>query len=201
MKLNASNLFQFITYITPFLLAFTFILIGFINNQPVNSLIYVGAVCFATFLVSLTQSSFNVEALVDRSPMCDLWELPFVGNNFINPSLSTFFIMFSAIYMLYPMFMSGSINYGILILFISLFCADVASKLYNKCTNITGVVMATIFASVIGFVSTMLMYSTNPELLFFSSKSSNNVYCSKPANNKQKFKCAIYKNGELFKNL
>jgi hypothetical protein len=199
MKLNASNLFQFITYISPFLLAFTFILIGFLNNEPVNSLMYVGAVCFATFLVSLTQSQFNVEAIPNRSAMCDLWEIPFIGNNFITPSLSTFFIAFSAIYMLLPMFMTGNINYGILILFIILFTSDVVSKLYNKCTNITGVVLAFIFACVISGITTMTLYSTNPELLFFTEQSSNNVTCGKPSN--KKFKCRVYKNGELLKEL
>jgi hypothetical protein len=199
MKLNASNLFQFFTYISPFLLLFTFILIGFLNNEPLNSILYVGAVCISTFLVGLTQDKFNVESIPGRSPMCDLWEIPFISNNFNTPSLSTFFITFSSIYMLLPMFMSGSINYGIVILFALLFVSDIVSKLYNKCANKTGIALGFVFATVISGIITTTLYNSAPDLMFFTEKSSNNVSCGKPS--KQKFKCSVYKNGRLLKEL
>ena len=46
----------------------------------------------------------------------------------------------------------------------------------------------------------MLFYMTgHADLLYFNDLISNNVICSRPQ--KQTFKCSIYKNGELVKNL
>ena len=199
MTLNAGNLFQFITYISPFLLLFTFILIGFLNNEPLNSIIYVGAVCFSTFIIGLFQSGFNSKSFAERNPMCDLWDIPGIGTQYNVPSLSTFFITFSTVYMLLPMFLSGSINYGILLLFIILLVSDTISKLQNKCTNIKGILAGFVFALVLSGISTLVMYSSIPDLMFFTQKSSNKVSCGKPGKNK--FKCSVYKNGQLLKEL
>lgn len=199
MRLNLSNLFQFITYITPFLLAFTFILIGFLNGQPVKSIVYIGSVCLATFIASLLQPSIKSEAIQGRSELCDLWEMPFIGNNFNSPSLSTFFITFSSVYLLLPMFMSGSMNYPIMFLLIFLLVADTVSKITNKCTNYIGVLLGFVLAVVSGGVLSSIIYSNVPDIAFFSEKSSNSVVCGKPT--KQNFKCSVYKNGVLVKNL
>jgi hypothetical protein len=199
MKLNIANLFQFITYISPFLLAFMFVMLGFLNGQPVKSVVYIGAVSLATFIAMLLQTTIKSDAIVNRSPMCDLWELPFIGNAYNSPSLSTFFIAFSAVYMLLPMFMSGQMNYPIMFLFIFLLVADTISKVSNKCTNMIGVLLGFIFALVFGGVLSSIIYSTVPEIIFFSDKTSNNVTCGKPT--KQNFKCSVYKNGVLVKNL
>lgn len=199
MKLNISNLFQFITYISPFILIFTFILIGFLNNEPVNSIIYIGAVCFATFLASLLQPQFKVEAYKDRNALCDLWDLPFIGNTFNTPSLSTFFITFSSVYMILPMILSGSINYGVIILFATLIVADIVSKLSNRCTTAVGAGLGVILGGLSSTLLTLLMYNTSPELMFFTEGRSNNTVCGKPS--KKKFKCSVYKNGQLLKEL
>lgn len=199
MRLNLSNLFQFITYIAPFLLAFTFILIGFLNGQPIKSVVYVGAVSLATFIAMLLQTTIKSDAIVGRSAMCDLWELPFIGNTYNSPSLSTFFITFSSIYMLIPMFMSGNINYPILFFFIFLLVGDSISKITNKCTNLIGLLLGFVFALVFGGILSTTIYHTVPEIIFFSDTKSNNTTCGKPT--KQNFKCSVYKNGVLVKNL
>jgi hypothetical protein len=198
MRLNLSNLFQFITYIIPFLLIFTFILIGFLNNEPINSIMYVGAVTICTFLIGLIGNQFNIEVLKDRSAMCDLWDIPFI-NSIGGPSLTTYFITFSSIYMLLPMFMSGSINYGILLLFIILLVSDIVSKLSNKCTSITGIMLSIIFGVVTSGLLTTGLYHAVPDLMFFTENKSNKVMCGKPT--KKKFKCSVYKNGQLLKEL
>jgi hypothetical protein len=44
----------------------------------------------------------------------------------------------------------------------------------------------------------LLKGSGNPQLLYFEEVSNGNA-CSRPS--KQKFKCSVYKNGKLIKNL
>jgi hypothetical protein len=44
-----------------------------------------------------------------------------------------------------------------------------------------------------------LIQTQNPELLYYDDLISNKIACSKPS--QQKFKCSVYKNGELLKTL
>lgn len=196
LKLNAGNLFKFITYVSPFLLLTTFIIIGFLNNNPLQSIIYVGSVCVFSFAVGLLQSQFDSKSITGRNEMCDLWDIPIIGNGFNSPSLSTFFITFSAIYVLLPMILNKSYNYFFLTFFAILLLSDIFSKLSNKCTTVTGVVLGFILGGIISFIYTIMLYYSAPQLLFIGAPS-NKVSCGKTSGANQKFKCNVYKNGQL----
>jgi len=148
----------------------------------------------------LSQPLIKSEAILGRSDLCDLWELPFIGNNFNSPSLSTFFITFSTVYMVLPMILSGNFNYPILILLLFLLVGDSISKYTNKCTNFLGVVLGIVIGSISSSALTLLLYYSLPEAVFFGPMDSNKVSCSKPV--KQKVKCVLKsKNGVVIKEL
>ena len=196
MKLTPSNLFKFITYISPFLLLTTFIIIGFLNNNPLQSIIYVGSVCVFSFAAGLLQSQFNSASITGRNELCDLWDIPIIGNGFNSPSLSTFFITFSMVYILLPMILNQSYNHYFIVFFSILLMADIFSKLSNQCTTITGVILGFGLGGLTSFIYTIMLYYNAPQLLFIGAPS-NKVSCGKTGGARQKFKCNVYRNGEL----
>ena len=64
------------------------------------------------------------------------------------------------------------------------------------CANGTGLFMGSVIGALLAAVMVgILSLSDNKSLLFYNELVSNNVICKKPS--KQKFKCSVYKNGEL----
>lgn len=198
MKLNAHNLFQFLTLIAPFLLMFTFTLVAFMDSEPLKALLYVGAVSIATFIIGLVPVGKATNEATN--PLCKLWDLPLV--NEARPSLSITFIAFTLVYMCMPMLLSGYINYPVFFLLLLLLVSDTVSSIaFNHCITFTNAVAAFILGSIFSMAVTGLIYATpmSDKLLYFSHVPSNKVFCSRPS--KQTFKCSVYRNGKLIQNI
>jgi len=117
----------------------------------------------------------------------------------------TYLLSFTLFYFLTPMILLtidsnvDSINYIIVLFFMCYIFLDLAMKKEMGCTaNITNVGIAGNFLSgtLLGAGLSALMY-TSPirNLLYVSEINSDNEVCSMPS--KQKFKCRVFKNGEL----
>ena len=118
--------------------------------------------------------------------------------NFPNLSVSTFFIVFTMIYLIQPMFMNKDWNYYVVIGFLGMLVMDTMVKfqLFPNCTKKSGILSGV----VLGILYSMVCYNGilaagGNKLLYFNTVSSNNVYCSRPK--KQTFKCYVYKNGSI----
>ena len=74
-------------------------------------------------------------------------------------------------------------------------------KLNNKCTSNFGIIIGGLVGGLIGVGYYYLLTNFGlKDYTYFSQRGSNNTEtCSMP--NKQIFKCAVYKNGELLKTL
>jgi len=118
--------------------------------------------------------------------------------NFPTLSVSTFFIVFTMIYLIQPMFMNNDWNYYVIIGFLGLLAMDTMVKfqLFPSCTRKTGILAgATLGALYSALCYNAILAAGGNRLLYFNTVSSNNVYCSRPK--KQTFKCFVYKNGEV----
>ena len=70
----------------------------------------------------------------------------------------------------------------------------------GKCNKLIDLIVGNILGAGIGVAYFFLFWASgNKNLLFGNSLDSNNVICNRPA--KQTFKCAVYKNGQVVKNL
>ena len=77
---------------------------------------------------------------------------------------------------------------------------DSSARISNNCTTPIGVVFGVILGFIIGGFYVLIIKSSGYESLLYNDDFvSNKVACTKPT--KQQFKCAVYKNGELLRNL
>jgi hypothetical protein len=202
MTLSATNFFQFISFISPFLLAFTFILIGFMNYEPLKTLIYLGSVSLTMFMV-VGLLKFNVNTrlskaqIMNPSALCGVWN--FLDDSYFRPSMSTYFITFTLFYTFIPMFISSQFNYFLFSFILLVLASDSVSKFMNQCIHMKGWVIALVTGALFGSLISFGIHHLDPNLLFFGDFNSNNTRCSKPSN--KKFVCSVYKNGQLIKNL
>lgn len=197
MNLSASNLFQFLSYISPFLLAFTFILIGFMNSEPLKPLIYIGCLTITMGLV-VGLLKFNSKGMPSSSPVCSMWNI--LEDGYYRPSMSTYFITFTLFYIMLPMFFSGNPNYFLITFILFILASDTVNKyILNKCINFNGLMVAIVTGIMFGSVTAFGLYQINSELVFFGDYTSNKESCAKKSN--KKFVCNVYKNGELIKQM
>lgn len=114
-----------------------------------------------------------------------------------NPTFSAFVFSFTAMYLLYPMFANGSINFWLFSGIIVYFFIDIFVKTTKKCKINAGDMFLNIFAGLlIAVVIVVLMYGGGSgQYLFFNETQNNKDVCTMPT--KQTFKCNVYKNGEL----
>ena len=200
LQFTLSNLFQFCAFISPFLLGF-FLVMSSIFNQDIKGFVYLAGVLMATVINILLLNIIRSESRKDRSPICDLIGINIfaAGGTFDNPNLSSSFIAFTAAYLLLPMIYNKQMNWMVLLFLIILFIIDVFTKITNGCTQAPGVFTGVLVGLILGSLWYSLLQATgNQKLTYFNEFISNNVVCSRPQ--KQTFKCAVYKNGELIKN-
>jgi hypothetical protein len=112
-----------------------------------------------------------------------------------NLSISSFFILFTLMYIVCPMAHYKDWNYYIILGFLFLYMSDAYMKTQMLCITSKGIFIGSVFGLAYGWICYMIMQSAGHKLLYFNTSSSNDVYCSKPK--KQTFKCYVYKNGEI----
>jgi hypothetical protein len=198
MELTLTNIFQFASALSPLLLGF-FLLMTSVFNQNIRGIVYLAGVLIACVINLVLMGVIRSRRDVNAAALCDLVSLPFV-NGYNSPSLSSLFIAFTIAYLVLPMTYNDNMNYGVLAVLLGLFVMNAISRVTNRCTTTIGIFLGALVGLVLGGLWYTLFHSTGHDsLLFFNEVSSNNVVCSRPA--KQTFKCSVYKNGELIKQL
>lgn len=199
IQLTSTNIFQFLAFISPFLLAF-FLIISSIFNQDLKGVVYLAGVLIASIINILFQNIIQHSRSESAALLCSLvgFNIFNTGGSYDTPNSSSVFITFTLAYLLLPMYYNSQMNYGVLIFLLVLFIVDSITNVMNKCTNIGGAFIGGLIGFILGLIWFSIIFATNnQDLLYFSEFVSNNVMCSKPS--KQTFKCSVYKNGELIK--
>lgn len=200
MDITFLNFIDLLAYFGPYLVVLIFSILGIINNTPMKSVSYIGTLLMTLgLIVFLQQNVFKQDNFGQRNPLCDLWRIPFINNNYNTPSISTFVLVFSLMYALVPMMITGETNIPIIMLLISVICIDTFFKITKNCISaISGIISSVLGIFIGGFVAFMFA-SSQPNIMYFTGTVSNKVSCSKPSKNK--FKCSVYKNGKLVQTL
>jgi hypothetical protein len=194
MKLyQPMNIISFLSFFSPIILA-TIITSTSIIFQNFKGLIYLGFLIGCSLLRLGFSLLFKVAPGADDGSVCSAIQYTKYGNN----TFSTFVFAFTIMYLSYPMFYHGSVNFVLFIFLIVYALMDIFIKMYNGC--LVGL-RTQLFLNVLlgaGLAAAMCaaMYAGGSEKhLFFNEVSSNKEICYQPKN--QTFKCSLYKNGEL----
>ena len=207
MALNFSflSIFQLLGAISPILLGFLLVS-GSIFNNSIKGFVYLGGVLIASILNLLIgraikrRSDGGDEESSDGIRQCQIFKNPFNDNHYTTPAYNSFFITFTLAYLLLPMIYNKEINYYLFSFILFLFFVDAITKLIKKCNDLIDITVGAFVGFFLGTLQFVIIhYAGYDSLLFFNDFVSNNVVCSRPK--KQTFKCAVYKNGELIKNL
>lgn len=199
IDLTITNVFQFISALTPLLLTFFMVMIS-IFNQDLKGLVYLAGILIVSVINVFLLNIIKNKRDENSGASCNMFNLPFNMTEYNVPSLNSVLIAFTIAYLLLPMITTRQINYGLIIALFSIFAIDAISKIMNRCTTAGGVILGLLTGTLFGSLWYTLFHSTGyNSLLYFDQVVSNKVYCSRPK--KQTFKCAVYKNGELIKTL
>lgn len=205
LKLSFKNFFNIFNLFSPMLVIFVIIFMGFINNSFLKLLYYLGSLSLGIIVIRILQNFLNINVLpgsIDNM-YCSFWAFPFSSEK-IGLDISHFILYHAFFFMLFAMVGSGSVNWSLfsLLLTISIFSLIntlwqcIPQKTYVAFSGYT--VLNILFAVLLTFFNYWLS-SSNPNMIFFSDRSSNNTVCNMPS--RQTFKCSVYKNGELIKTL
>ena len=204
MPLNLSNPFAlivFLVFYSPIIIATCIFSSSFFYQNW-------GGIVYLLFLigVSLLREGFiyatqdpNKPKYKSSNDICDMVQYSYYGNT----GYSIFVLSFTLMYLCLPMFMSSNVNYFILIPLLIYLMTDIGIRSVKQCykpdEKYMTILSNLLSGGAIGTLMTGALYTTGAsKYLVFSdsdTSSSNSEKCSMPS--KQKFKCSVYKNGEL----
>jgi hypothetical protein len=168
-----------------------FMVMSSLFNKDFKGIVWLGCAVIGVGLMH-TISEFFTAPCPNKTPITNL--LPkLIGVT--NLSISSFFILFTLMYLVCPMAHYKDWNYYIILGFLCLYMTDIYVKLKLFCISSKGVFIGSVFGLAYGWICYMIMQSAGHKLLYFNTSVSNDVYCSRPK--KQTFKCYVYKNGEI----
>jgi len=118
-----------------------------------------------------------------------------------NPSFSAFVFAFTIMYISFPMFSNGEVNFWIFGGLLAYFFLDIFIKVYKKCVIKTGDLFLNVLLGLASsaLIVTLMYAGGSSKFLFFNETSSTKEVCSVPS--KQMFRCQVYKNGSLVGNI
>lgn len=186
------NFFELFASMYPIFIV-SFLIVASIFNLKINGLIYFCGILL-TFGVCYSLAMLFDKERSGNDISCDLFST--LGYHYKNPSFQAAVTVFTSVYLLFPMISNNLLNPVVIA---TTFIGSVINMVYsyNKgCSSIIGLFMGSLVGAIMaGVMVGLLSLSNNKDLLFYNELVSNNAICSKPS--KQKFKCTVYKGGEL----
>ena len=223
IQFNYTNIFMFASAIMPFLIVFFMIMLS-IFDYNIKGFVYVFGLMLCYIVSIPLQNVMNVKLIKDpnsmqnvktetelyesmdmnpQSPLCYLFN--FQENALYDgllsvPSFNSSILAFTFIYIVIPMLENNTVNFAFIFSMILFIIMDSYARVKNYCTNPIGVIFGLILGVVIGTIYYVIIKGTGNDVLLYNTDFiSNKVACSRPS--KQQFKCAVYKNGELLRNI
>ena len=173
------------------------IVVSFINRD-LKGFIWLTGALLSTIFSQLILKIIGKRRVKEDTKEC-LGKLP--GDT--NPALAGNIITYTLSYMLFPMMSIGKLNIQLVSLLIILYAVNGYNGLTSE-GNCKLYANEVFFVGISGFLAGYLWYKTlrkndQEKLLYFTEPISNNTICTRPS--KSRFKCRVYKNGELISDI
>ena len=186
------NIIIWLTFFSPIILSIVMLSLSFVfqNFKGFIFLGYLLGVCLIRNYVYMLNGSETLKA--DNS-ICSSIQYSKYGN----PTFSAFVFAFTIMYISFPMFSNGEVNFWIFGGLLAYFFLDMFIKVYKKCIVKTGDLFLNVLLGLASsaLIVTLMYAGGSSKFLFFNETSSTKEVCSVPS--KQTFKCSLYKGGEL----
>ncbi len=203
------DIMKFIAFCSPIIIPLSLFVFSIYLNLANKGLLYLalilGILCVRITYITLSGGNGNANANANANDNDGVFNLNkcktiplFSGNNL---TLSTYIISFTFFYLCFPMFVSDSINIGIITFLIFYLIFDFIIKYFLGCFKEQNTFFKYAFADFVGgsffgiSISCLMFYFGGQNLLLLTETQSDKVSCSRPSN--QTFKCNVYKNGTL----
>jgi hypothetical protein len=188
-----NNIAILLTFYSPLIITILILSISFVfqNFKGFGFLLWL---ILFSWIRSLILEVSGASAVVSKpGDICTLIQYSKYGNS----TFSMFFIAFSLIYLCMPMVFNGELNYWIISSYLFYYLLDVGIRYSSGCiSQIAYILLDTVCGLACGIGAVMALYATNNQkYLFFNELNSKRDICSRPS--AQKFKCKVYKNGEV----
>jgi hypothetical protein len=182
----------FLSFFSPIILATSITSLSFIF-QNFKGLIYLGFLVASVIVRSWVYMFAGSQPIVNDRTICTSIQYSKYGN----PTFSAFVFAFTIMYLFFPMFSNGNVNWWIFVSLISYFFMDMFIKLYKKCiVKVSDLLLNILLGSAAAALFVTLMYTGGSgKYLFFNEMSSNKNICYQPS--KQTFKCKMFKDGQM----
>ena len=188
---SISSALYLVSFVGPYVLIGFFLLLS-IFNQNLKGVAYLVGIC-VLFTISGGVSRMLESSAFSNNRKCGDHGV-FQQSNGLPPG--TLVYVFSFFYLITPMVTTGIVNMPLLVSLALMTIVDATINLLDKCTDLSFIMIAIVFASIIGTLWSVLIYSVKRELAYHTDYiSTNKLACSLPS--KQKFKCVVKKNGEI----
>jgi hypothetical protein len=186
------NIIVWLSFFSPIILSIVMLSLSFVfqNFKGFIFLGYLLGVCLIRNYVYMLNGS---ETLKADNTICSSIQYSKYGN----PTFSAFVFAFTIMYISFPMFSNGEVNFWIFGGLLAYFFLDIFIKIYKKCVIKTGDLFLNVLLGLASsaLIVTLMYAGGSSKFLFFNETSSTKEVCSVPS--KQTFKCSLYKGGEL----
>ena len=207
LKIPMIGLFKSLSLYLPLILLSSLLIFSIMSGTLQKFLFYVVAVLLLIMLrLIIFKASGTEKNILNNIKIPDDCSIGLI-NTFIPEDVlfGTYLLSFTLFYFLTPMILLtidtnvDSINYIIVLFFMCYIFLDLAMKKQMGCTqNVTniGIVGNFFSGTLLGSGLSALLYTSSVRnLLYVGEVNSDKEVCSMPS--QQKFKCRVYKNGEL----
>ena len=190
------NVIVWFSFFSPIILATSITSMSFVF-QNFKGLIYLGFLIGCCLVRNYVYMMAGSTPVVNDRTICTSIQYSKYGN----PTFSAFVFAFTIMYLSFPMFSNGSVNYWIFISLISYFFLDIFIKIYKNCV----IKMGDLFLNVLlgaassALIVTLMYAGGSGKYLFFNELSSDKEICYQPS--KQTFKCQMFRDGQLISEL
>ena len=190
------NIIVFLSFFSPVILATSITGMSFIF-QNFKGLIYLGFLIGCCVVRNFVYMMSGAEPVVNDRTICTSIQYSKYGN----PTFSAFVFAFTIMYLSFPMFSNGSVNYWVFISLITYFFMDIFIKIYKNCIIKTGDLFLNILLgmSSAALIVTLMYAGGSGKYLFFNEMSSDKEMCYQPS--EQTFKCSVFRDGTLISEL
>lgn len=190
------NIVVWMSFFSPIILSIVMLSLSFVF-QNFKGFIFLGYLLGVCLIRNYVYMLNGAPEIPSGNSICSSIQYSKYGN----PTFSAFVFAFTIMYISFPMFSNGEVNFWIFGGLLAYFFLDMFIKVYKKCVVKTGDLFLNVLLGLASsaLIVTLMYAGGSSKFLFFNETSSTKEVCSVPS--KQMFRCQVFKDGTLVGNI